>query len=347
MSKIREALNKVVNGVHLTEDEAVELMEEIMNGRSSDAQIAALITALRIKGETVEEITGFAKVMRQMATPIMTNHNCLLDTCGTGGDGSETFNISTTVAFIAAAAGIPVAKHGNRSVSSRSGSADVLETLGVNLKLTPEQVGECIDLTGIGFLFAPALHGAMKYAIGPRKEIGIRTVFNILGPLTNPAGAQCQLLGVYSPELTQLLAEVLAKLGAKSAMVIHGSGGLDEASTLGKTKVSEVKDGKVNTYEIDPYELGIPYVTLDEIKGGTPEENAEIVRNLLNGEKGAKRDIVLLNSAIALKVFGSVKDLREGIIASEHLIDSGAAFRKLNQFVDFTRKFSNASAQVS
>lgn len=347
MSMIRESLNKVVNGINLTEDEASGLMEDIMNGRTSDAQIAALITALRIKGETVEEISGFAKVMRRMATPINTVHNFLLDTCGTGGDGSETFNISTTVAFVAASAGIPVAKHGNRSVSSRSGSADVLEALGVNINLTPEQVGECLDKTGIGFLFAPVLHGAMKYAIGPRKEIGIRTVFNILGPLTNPAGAKYQILGVYAPELTELMAGVLAKLGSKFAMVVHGSGGLDEASTLGKTKVSEVRDGIVTTYHIDPAEFGIPYASSDDIKGGTAAENAEITRNILSGEKGAARDIVLLNSAMALKVFGTAKSINDGLEISKQLIDSGAAFRKLNQFIDFTRKYSGVSEQVS
>lgn len=343
---IKDILGKVVSGTHLTEEEAVNLMDEIMTGKATDAQIAALITALRIKGETVDEITGFVRVMRQKATPVRTVHQTLLDTCGTGGDGSHTFNISTTVAFVVAAAGVPVAKHGNRSVSSRSGSADVLEALGVNINLTPEQVGECIDKAGMGFLFAPALHGAMKYAIGPRREIGIRTVFNILGPLTNPAGAQCQILGVYDPALTELLASVLAKLGTKSAFVVHGAGGLDEISTIGQTRVSEVRDGEVITYYLDPKDYGIKYADPEELRGGTAEENAVITKAILNGETGPKREVVLLNAAAALVAAGMAENIQDGINKASAAVDSGAAARKLNQLVEFSRDFISSEAQV-
>ncbi len=343
---IKEAINKVVNGQHLTQQEAISLMDEIMSGKATDAQIASFITALRIKGETVEEITGFAKVMRQKATPVETTQPLLLDTCGTGGDGSHTFNISTTVAFVVAAAGVPVAKHGNRSVSSRSGSADVLEALGVNINLTPEQAGECIDRVGIGFLFAPALHASMKYAIGPRREIGIRTVFNILGPLTNPAGAQCQILGVYDPNLTEIMAGVLANLGARSAFVVHGEGGLDEVSISGPTKVSEVKEGSVVNYYIDPREYGIEYTPIEMLKGGSAEENAAITRSILEGEKGPRRDIVLLNAAVALVASGFATSIEEGIEKAGVVIDSGAAVRKLEELVELTQQFIEEEAKV-
>lgn len=343
---IKDALGKVVGGTHLTEEEAAGLMDEIMSGKATDAQIAALITALRIKGETVDEITGFARVMRQKATPVRTVHQTVLDTCGTGGDGSHTFNISTTVAFVVAAAGAPVAKHGNRSVSSRSGSADVLEALGVNINLTPEQVGECIDKAGIGFLFAPALHGAMKYAIGPRREIGIRTVFNILGPLTNPAGAQCQILGVYDPALTDVMASVLAKLGTRSAFVVHGAGGLDEISTMGKTKVSEVRNGEVVSYYIDPRDYGCEYADHEDLRGGTAEENAVITKRILDGETGPKREVVLLNTAAALVAAGMAEDIPDGINKASAAIDSGAAARKLNQLIEFSQSFLSVEAQV-
>ena len=343
---IKNAINKVVGGNHLTEEEAVALMNDIMSGNTTDAQIAAFITALRIKGETVEEITGFARVMRQKATPVKTVHPLLLDTCGTGGDGSQTFNISTTVAFVVAGAGIPVAKHGNRSVSSKSGSADVLEALGINIKLTPEQVGQCIDEVGIGFLFAPALHGAMKYAIGPRREIGIRTVFNILGPLTNPAGAQCQILGVYDPNLTEVMAGVLANLGTQSAFVVHGAGGLDEVSNLGTTKISEVKNGKVITYYLDPQKYGLSYATAEQLKGGTAEENAVITRRIMGGEQGPARDIVLLNTAVALMASGFAPTVEEGMNAAASVIDSGAAAKKLIELVNYTQNLEEQEARV-
>lgn len=343
---IIEAINRVVGGSNLTEGEAAALMEDIMSGKATDAQIAALITALRIKGETVEEITGFARVMRQKATPVKTGHPTLIDTCGTGGDGSHTFNISTTVAIVVAAAGVAVAKHGNRSVSSRSGSADVLEALGVNINLTPEQVGACIDDVGIGFLFAPALHGAMKYAIGPRREIGIRTVFNILGPLTNPAGAQCQILGVYDPNLTEVMAGVLANLGTSSAFVVHGAGGLDEVSILGTTKISEVKNGKVITYYLDPQKHNLTCATIDQLKGGTAQENAAITRSILAGEKGPRHDIVLLNTAVALVAAGAAETIDEGIGKAAAVIDSGAAAAKLDNLVRYTQSMSASEARV-
>ncbi|WP_418789953.1 anthranilate phosphoribosyltransferase [Phosphitispora sp. TUW77] len=337
---LKNAINRVVTGQDMSEEEAVALMDEIMSGKATDAQIAALITALRIKGETVAEITGFARVMRKMATPIKTGHSMLIDTCGTGGDGCNTFNISTTVAFVAAGAGIPVAKHGNRSVSSRSGSADVLEALGVNINLAPEQAGACIDKVGIGFLFAPALHGAMKYAIGPRREIGIRTVFNILGPLTNPAGAQVQILGVYDPLLTDVMAGVLANLGTKRAFVVHGTGGLDEISTIGPSRISEVQRGTVETYDLDPAGYGIKYASLEDLKGGTAEENAAITLEVLSGVTGPRRDIVLLNSAVALFAADTVPSIKEGIDQSAAIIDSGAAMRKLDELKELSNSFA-------
>ncbi|PKM81787.1 MAG: anthranilate phosphoribosyltransferase [Firmicutes bacterium HGW-Firmicutes-14] len=343
---IKEAINKVVRGRDLTEQEAVELMEDIMSGKATDAQIAAFITALRIKGETVDEITGFARVMRQKATAVRTGHPLLLDTCGTGGDGSHTFNISTTVAFVVAGAGVPVAKHGNRSVSSRSGSADVLEALGVNINIAPEQVGECIDNAGIGFLFAPALHGAMKYAIGPRREIGIRTVFNILGPLTNPAGAQAQVLGVYDPSLTEVMAGVLANLGTRSAFVVHGEGGLDEASTLGQTRISEVREGRVTTYYLNPRDYGIAYTTIEKLKGGTAEENAVITGNILQGETGPRRDIVLLNAALALVASGVARAVEEGLALAASAIDTGKAAEVLDKLVRFTQALADPETKV-
>jgi anthranilate phosphoribosyltransferase len=343
---MKEMINKVVNGQDLSEEEARQTLDAIMSGNATDAQIACFITALRIKGETADEITGFVRVMREKATPVKTTSPILIDTCGTGGDGAQTFNISTTVAFVVAGAGVSVAKHGNRSVSSRSGSADVLEALGVNLSLTPDQVGECIDKVGIGFLFAPALHGAMKHAIGPRREIGIRTVFNILGPLTNPAGALHQVLGVYNPDLTEVMAQVLARLGTKSAFVVHGAGGLDEVSVLGTTKVSEVKDGKVITYQIDPRDVGLDYAGIEQLIGGTAKENADITMNILEGEKGPKRDIVLLNAALALVAAGSAENISEGLKQAAQAIDSGLARAKLNEMIDFTKQYAPQEAQV-
>ena len=326
---IRETIQKVVDGHDLTERETVDTMNEIMSGEATPAQVASFITALRIKGETIEEITGAARVMREKSTKIHTKHPFAVDTCGTGGDGSHSFNISTTAAFVVAGAGIPVAKHGNRAASSQSGSADVLKALGVNIEIGPEQVGACIDDVGIGFLFAVTLHGAMKYAIGPRREIGIRTIFNVLGPLTNPAGTQAQVIGVYAPALTRPLANVLKNLGSQRAFVVHGGDGLDEITTTTTTQVSELSDGAVNTYTLDPTELGIPTAQPGDLKGGTPEENAEMTLSVLKGEKGPKRDIVLLNAAAAIVAGGKAADLAAGLAAAAESIDSGQALERL------------------
>ncbi len=326
---IRETIQKVVDGQNLTERETVDTMNEIMSGEATPAQIASFITALRIKGETIEEITGAARVMREKSTKIHTKHPFAVDTCGTGGDGSHSFNISTTAAFVVAGTGIPVAKHGNRAASSQSGSADVLKALGVNIELGPEQVGTCIDEVGIGFLFAVALHGAMRYAIGPRQEIGIRTIFNALGPLTNPAGAQAQVLGVYAPTLTEPLANVLNNLGSQRAFIVHGGDGLDEITTTTTTQVSELVDGEVNTYTLDPTELGVPTAQPSDLKGGTPEENAEMTLSILKGEKGPQRDIVLLNAAAAIVAGDRAEDLTAGLAAAAESVDSGRALEKL------------------
>ena len=326
---IRETIQKVVDGHDLTERETVDTMNEIMSGEATPAQVASFITALRIKGETIEEITGAARVMREKSTKIHTKHPFAVDTCGTGGDGSHSFNISTTAAFVVAGTGIPVAKHGNRAASSQSGSADVLKALGVNIEIGPEQVGSCIDDIGIGFLFAVTLHGAMKYAIGPRREIGIRTIFNVLGPLTNPAGTQAQVIGVYAPTLTEPLVNVLKNLGSQRAFVVHGEDGLDEITTTTTTQVSELSDGEVNTYTLDPTELGIPAAQPGDLKGGTPEENAEMTLSVLGGEKGPKRDIVLLNAAAAIVAGGKAEDLAVGLASAAESIDSGRALEKL------------------
>jgi len=325
---IREAIRKVVDKHHLTEAETIDTMNEIMSGEATPSQIASLITGLRLKGETIEEITGAARVMRRKATKIQTKHPFVVDTCGTGGDGSHTFNISTTAAFVVAGAGIPVAKHGNRAVTSQSGSADVLNALGVNLEITAEHVGACIDDIGIGFLFAVALHGAMKHAIGPRREIGVRTIFNVLGPLTNPAGAQAQIIGVYSPELTELLGHVLNSLGSQHAFIVHGGDGLDEITTTTITQVSELASGSVKTYTLDPTELGISKAQTADLAGGTPEENAKITLRILRGEQGPKRDVVLLNAAAAIVAGGKAGILNEGLTLAAESIDSGQALKK-------------------
>lgn len=334
---ITDAIKKVVDGHDLSYAGAVEAMNEVMGGEATDAQIAALITALRMKGETVDEISGFAAVMREKAVAIKPKVTGIVDTCGTGGDLSGTFNISTTAAFVVAGAGAPVAKHGNRAVSSACGSADLLEALGINLDLSPEGVADTIDEVGIGFLFAPALHKAMKYAIGPRKEIAIRTVFNILGPLTNPAGAPYQVLGVYNADLTETMAEVLSSLGTKHALVVHGDG-LDEITTTGKTKISEVKAGTVNTYEISPEDFGLKRADKSDLTGGTVEENAKITAEVLAGKAGAALDIVLLNAAAALFAAGKAEDLKTGLGLAAESVDSGQAGQKLADLVAFTNK---------
>ena len=300
------------------------------------AQIAALITALRMKGETVEEVTGAARIMRQKATRVNACATTIVDTCGTGGDSRNTFNISTTTAIVVAAAGIIVAKHGNRAVSSGCGSADVLEALGVNVSAGQEIVEECIQQIGIGFLFAPKLHGAMKYAIGPRREIGIRTIFNMLGPLTNPAGATAQLLGVYDPKLTEMFADVLKNMGTKRAFVVHGSDGLDEVTVSGETRVAELKDGIIKTYNINPVDYFGKTYPLDAIRGGDPTVNAQIVRDVLSGKPGACRDVVLINAALAIVAGEKAQDIKEGIKAAADCIDSSAAVKKLQALIQMS-----------
>ncbi|MBI5198326.1 MAG: anthranilate phosphoribosyltransferase [Nitrospirae bacterium] len=326
---IKEALAKIIERTSLREEESETVMEEIMNGQATPAQIGAYLTSLRMKGETVEEITGAARVMRKMAVRLHVHDVNVVDTCGTGGDRLGTFNISTTTAFVVAGAGLTVAKHGNRSVSSRSGSADVLKALGVNIDLPPKEVERCINDLGIGFLFAPLYHGAMKHAAGPRQEIGIRTLFNILGPLTNPAGAACQVLGVFREDLTELLAHVLLRLGAKHCFVVHGSDGLDEITVTGETRISEGKEGRIRTYAVRPGDFEVPTGTLQDLKGGGPEENALITRRILQGENSPRRNVVLMNAAAAIVAGGKAKDLREAFLMAERSIDSGAAWNKL------------------
>jgi len=341
---IKEAISRVVLKQDLTETEMVDVMNEIMGGTATDAQIGSFITALRMKNETVEEITGAVRVMREKATAIpsgvdVNGDGILVDTCGTGGDESGTFNVSTTTAFVVAGAGISVAKHGNRSVSSNCGSADVLEAAGVALDISSDKIGQCIKEIGIGFLFAPALHGAMKYAIGPRKEMGIRTIFNILGPLTNPAGANVQVLGVFSEELTEPLAMMLGKLGSKRALVVHGEGNLDELTITGKTKISELQNGKVTTYHIAPSDFGLQKARIEDLQGGADAaESALQMRAVLSGEKGAKRDMVLLNSGAALMAAGLCENLKAGIETAAQVIDSGKATEKLDQLIAITNK---------
>ena len=327
----------VINHIGLTEAETAECMQEIMEGKATDAQIGAFLAALRMKGETVEEITGAARIMRQKATAIQAPDK-VLDTCGTGGDMAHTFNISTTTALVVAGAGIPVAKHGNRSVSSQSGSADVLEALGIKIDLPPEKVEKCLFETGFGFLFAPLFHPAMKYAISPRRELGVRTIFNILGPITNPAGAKRQILGVFAGKLTETLARVLGNLGAIDAMVVHGDDGLDEVSISGTTKVSRYKDDQVKNFSIEPEDFGIRRSSIEQIRGGSKEENAAITLSLLQGEKGPKRDIVLMNSALALVVSEKTDDFRTAFNLAADSIDSGRALKKLEE----VKRVSNA-----
>lgn len=335
---IKEAIAKVVSGTHLSESEAAAAMREIMQGEATDAQIACYITGLRIKGETVDEITGSARVMREKAAQVRLDAPYQVDTCGTGGDMAHTFNISTTAAFVAAGAGVVVAKHGNRSVSSKSGSADVLQALGVNIELPSHRVEECLREIGIGFLFAPMMHQAMKYAIGPRREMGIRTIFNLLGPLTNPAGVKAQIMGVYSAELTTPLARVFGNLGLDHAFVVHGMDGLDEITITDKTKVSEYHNGSVKDYFIHPSDFGMPISEASDLRGGDAKENSLITIEVLKGGKGPKRDIVLLNAAAAIAASGRAKDITEGIALAAESIDSGAAMNKLQRLKEFTNK---------
>lgn len=358
---IKEAISKVVLGDDLTEAEMEKAMDEIMTGEATPAQIGAFITAMRLKGETVDEITGAARTMRAKATRICADNELInldrdeinvdeetiLDIVGTGGDGTRTFNVSTTTAFVAAGAGIKVAKHGNRAVSSLCGSADVLENLGVKLDVSSTDVERCISEIGIGFLFAPLFHGAMKHAAGPRQEIGIRTIFNLLGPVTNPAGASVQVLGVYDQSLTDKIALVLKKLGAREAFVVCGEGTFDEISICGPTRVSHLKDGEVNTFQMTPEEYGFKRADLMDIRGGDAQENAAIVKRILDGEKGPKREMVLLNAAAAFVATGRSSDFKAGIRLAEDTIDSGQAKEKLDKLVDFTQQCSPSAGKNS
>jgi len=333
---IAKAIAAVVEGQDLTAPQAADVMRQIMSGEATPAQIGAYLVALRMKGETVEEIAGSARVMREMATRIRCDDPLVVDTCGTGGDRAGTFNISTTAAFVVAGGGITVAKHGNRAVSGRSGSADVLIALGVNVEQPPEVVEACVNEIGIGFLFAPLFHGAMKHAIGPRREIGVRTLFNVLGPLTNPAGATVQVLGVYAEDLTDRLARVLMDLGSTHCFVVHGSDGLDEITTTGPSRVAEGRAGVVEAWTLDPAELGLAPAKAADLAGGDAEANAAITRRVLAGEPGPQRDIVVLNAAPAFVATGKAKTMKAGMALAAESIDSGAAAEKLARLVERT-----------
>ncbi len=344
--KIKSAISKVVSGNNLNEAEMISVMNEIMSGEATEAQIGSFITALRLKGETIDEIVGAVRVMREKATFVDTGvdtsaGNVLMDIVGTGGDGSGTFNVSTTTAFVVSAAGIPVAKHGNRAVSSHCGSADVLEALGVDLTLSADKVAASVREIGIGFLFAPMLHGAMKHAIGPRREIGIRSIFNILGPMTNPAGTNVQLTGVFAKELIETLAEVLVRLGMKRTLVVWGEGNLDELTITGTSYIADGANGKVSTYTITPEEVGLTRADIEDIRGGdTAEASAEQVRAVLGGEKGAKLDIVLLNAGASLVAAGMAESIKDGVVQAREIVESGAALAKLEQLVAFSKSVS-------
>ncbi|MFH0909788.1 MAG: anthranilate phosphoribosyltransferase [bacterium] len=334
---IREAIAKLVDNKPLTHDEAHATLREIMSGEATPAQIASFITALRIRGETADVIAGSARAMREKFTAVESGSEIFVDTCGTGGDGAHTFNISTAAAFVVAGAGIVVAKHGNRSVSSKCGSADVLEALGVKIDVPADVMSKCLRDIGIAFLFAPGLHPAMKHAIGPRKEIGIRTIFNILGPLSNPAGARHGVIGVYVQHLVPTLAHAALALGAKHLFVVHGHDGLDEITTTAATSVAEVRDGEVTTYEIHPHDFGLATSVAKDLAGGDPKENAVIVRDVLSGAKGPRRDIVLINAAAAIVAGQKAENLNQGIELAAASIDSGAAARKLDQLIAGTK----------
>ena len=345
---ITEGIQKVVAGRHLSRSEAESLMNEIMSGRATHAQIAAFLTALRMKCETVEELIGFARVMREKASRVSprsmvdaafsgTDREMLVDTCGTGGDATGTFNISTATAFVVAGAGVRVAKHGNRSVSSLCGSADVVEALGIRIDLPPEAVARCIDEAGIGFLYAPLLHEAMRYVVLARREMKIRTVFNLLGPICNPARATAQVLGVYDEDLTEVMAQVLCELGTRRAFVVHGADGLDEITTSGESKISEVTDGGVRTYYVTPEDFGIARAPISALRGGDAAQNAEIIRALLSGEEGARRDVVLLNAAAGRVGGAKASGLREGILLARESIRSGRALGCLQKLAELSQ----------
>jgi anthranilate phosphoribosyltransferase len=334
---IQNALAKLLDGRDLSREESRRVMGSIMDGEATPAQIAGFLVALRLKGETADEIAGCAEAMREHVLAVKPNRGDLVDTAGTGGDGARTFNISTAAALVAAAAGAGVAKHGNRAVSSASGSADVLEALGFSLDVEPERIERSIDELGFGFLFAPTHHPAMRHAAPVRRELAARTVFNVLGPLTNPAGARAQVVGVYAPELVPTIADVLLALGADRAFVVHGAGGVDELSPAGPNLVCEVADGRVRRREIDPLELGVPRCAPEELRGGDPADNAQTIREILGGADGGRRDAVLLNAAGAIAAAGHAKDLREGLGIAREAVDSGAAGERLEALIAFSR----------
>lgn len=337
---MKEFIQKLIDRNDLTTEEAENAMNLIMSGNAIQSQMASFLTALRMKGESAEEIASFAKIMRKFAVcirPVVSG--TLVDVCGTGGDKIKTFNISTTSMFIIAAAGIPVAKHGNRAVTSKCGSADVLEELGINLNLSFEKIKESIERIGIGFMFAPLHHSAMKNVMPVRREIGIRTVFNILGPLSNPANAKAQLIGVYDIELTEKITEVLKILGLERAMVVHGDPGIDEISTIGRTKISELRRNEIRTYFIKPEDIGLKRAKEKDILGSSKEENAKTLKNILNGkESEAKRDITLLNAAAGIVIGGKARNLEEGLGMARNVLESGSAYEKLEQFIEFSKQ---------
>lgn len=338
---------KVMRREDLSAEEAEQAMQLIMTGQASEVQIAGYLTALRMKGETVAEITGSARAMRAQASkvPYEVNGAPVIDVVGTGGDGAHSFNISTAAAFVIAGAGYKVAKHGNRAASSRCGSADVLGAMGVNLDLTGEQVAACIDQVGIGFIFAPRFHPAMKYAIGPRRELGVRTIFNILGPLTNPVNTTVQMIGVYDPSLTEVMASVLGSMGKRAAFVVHGYGGLDELTTGGPNRLSHLKDGHVDTFELDAADLGLRRASAADLVGGEPAENAAMLRALLSGQdEGPRRDVVLLNSAAALAAENG--DFKTGLAAACQSLESGAALQKLEMLAAFSQQLVHTDAVI-
>lgn len=337
---MQEAIRTVTEGRNLSGDDMRSVMQTIMTGKATQSQIGGFLIGLRMKGETVDEIAAAAQVMRDLATRVNVSADNMVDTCGTGGDGASTFNISTAVAFVAAAAGAHVAKHGNRSVSSKSGSADVLETAGVNLDLSPEQVSRCVEEVGVGFLFAPKHHGAMKHAIGPRKEMGVRTVFNILGPLTNPAGAPNQVLGVFSGALVEPLASVLQSLGSRHVMVVHAQDGMDEISIGSPTRVAELKDGSVNVYDIKPEDFGMQQADVASLAVDSAQQSLEVIRSVFAGEAGPAADIVVLNAAAAIYTSGISATYLEGIDIARQMLSNGAAAAKLNQLVEMSNSFS-------
>ena len=336
---IKEAIIKLVSGRSLSSEEAAQVMQQIMKSEATPAQFGAFVTALRFKGETVDEIVGLAGVMRANAVPVKVSC-AVVDTCGTGGDGMGTFNISTAAAFIVAGAGLTVAKHGNRAMSSQCGSADVLEVLGVNINLDAEKVAKCLGEVGIGFMFAPMFHPTMKHAAAPRREIGIRTVFNILGPLTNPAGAKSQVLGVSEKPLVEKLARALKDLGCRHALVVHGEDGLDEITVCDETYICELKDGEVRSYTVSPEELGISRACINDIKGGTASENAAMVRDILRGGNAARRNAAVVNAAAALLAGDKVDSLKQGVELAREVIDKGYALEKLDQFVEISQKLA-------